>query len=200
MDKKTYTIHKNPEAAAVDYVASYVYSKEYTPQTAFKVWYEEGKGFHLHMRCDESNPKAVYHNPMDSVFKDSCMEWFISFYPQLPYANYINFEMNANGAMLINYHEVKDGENVTYECIELFNGTLKPTVEADYWTLDLFVPLTFIQKVYQTDQVPQGALRGNVYKCGDETAIEHYGTWNPSGNPYPNFHLPEYFGTFIMED
>ena len=36
-------------------------------------------------------------------------------------------------------------------------------------------------------------------KCGDDTAVPHFLSWNPIGAPRPNFHTPEYFGEIHFE-
>jgi hypothetical protein len=39
----------------------------------------------------------------------------------------------------------------------------------------------------------------NFYKCGDETAVAHYVTWNPIKTVNPDYHRPEYFGKVTFE-
>ncbi|MHB1455061.1 MAG: carbohydrate-binding family 9-like protein [Saccharofermentanales bacterium] len=39
---------------------------------------------------------------------------------------------------------------------------------------------------------------GNFYKCGDKTDCPHYGCWNPILLPAPDFHVPAFFGDFIV--
>ena len=42
-------------------------------------------------------------------------------------------------------------------------------------------------------------IRGNFFKCGDDTAQEHYMSWNAVDVPHPNFHLPDYFGRITLK-
>ena len=39
----------------------------------------------------------------------------------------------------------------------------------------------------------------NFYKCGDETSIPHYVTWNPVKTKEPDYHRPEFFGQIQFE-
>ena len=62
--------------------------------------------------------------------------------------------------------------------------------------------LSLLCKILGVDSHPFGhgyTFRGNFYKCGDETAIPHYGMWNPVGTENADFHRPEYFGDFVIE-
>ena len=39
----------------------------------------------------------------------------------------------------------------------------------------------------------------NFYKCGDDTTIPHFVTWNPVGTENPDYHRPEFFGKVLFE-
>lgn len=197
---KTYTIQASEATAHTDTVDSYTFGCTYQPKTDFKLWYVKDEGFYLHMTCQESNPKAIYTKDMDPVYKDSCMEFFMSFYPELPVTNYINFEMNSNGALLTVYHDIIDGINHKTFIIDTFDGYVRPTVCDTWWGVELFIPEGFIKKAYQTDKPLGPRFTGNVYKCGDETASRHFGSWNPITLDEPDFHRPEFFGDFILAD
>ncbi len=68
-----------------------------------------------------------------------------------------------------------------------------------YWEVELMIPDTLIQAVYGHDHMTtSGRIKGNFYKCGDETHTAHYGCWNPIENEYPAFHKPEFFGELIL--
>ena len=38
-----------------------------------------------------------------------------------------------------------------------------------------------------------------MFKCGDETAHPHFGSWSPIVWPEPQFHLSQFFGTFVLQ-
>ena len=42
-------------------------------------------------------------------------------------------------------------------------------------------------------------MRGNFYKCGNLTTNKHYLAWNHVDSETPNFHVPESFGTLMIE-
>jgi hypothetical protein len=37
-------------------------------------------------------------------------------------------------------------------------------------------------------------IRGNFYKCADDTEMPHFVSWSPIHLPTPNFHCPDFFG------
>ena len=43
------------------------------------------------------------------------------------------------------------------------------------------------------------SFRAHFYKCGDKLQQPHFLSWNAIGNPKPNFHLPQFFGTIVFE-
>src|SRR6187399_1167142 len=54
----------------------------------------------LKFYVDEDNPRITYHQPNDPVYKDSCVEFFISFDNG---SSYYNMEWNAAGVCLMAY-------------------------------------------------------------------------------------------------
>ena len=75
----------------------------------------------------------------------------------------------------------------------------KPEILKDRWEVTIFIPNETIAAVYGVSEFPEGyTLKGNVYKCGDETEIPHFLTWNPVHTEEPDFHRPEYFGDFTL--
>lgn len=81
------------------------------------------------------------------------------------------------------------------------------------WSLTVGIPLSLLgitPAMFTTPDTLQTAapdimsnggftLRGNFYKCGDLTSEPHYLSWAPITFPRPNFHLPAFFGTLIIE-
>ena len=41
-------------------------------------------------------------------------------------------------------------------------------------------------------------LRGNLYKCGDETDHPHYACFHNIDWAKPDYHRPEFFATFVL--
>ncbi len=52
--------------------------------------------------------------------------------------------------------------------------------------------------IYGRDISPGHRAAANFYKCGDETAVPHYGAWSPIDTPQPDFHRPEFFGEVVF--
>lgn len=192
---KTYQSKQLWEAIESLAITHYPWGEDYMPTTDAKLYYEQDKGFWLKMRCDETRPKAVYSKPNEPVYKDSCMEFFINFYPEKCNSGYMNFEMNANGALLCAYGHPDQREFLT----DLGYDAPVPVVkqEDSYWEVELFIPLTLILSVYKEQTLPR-LFKGNFYKCGDDTHTPHYGSWSPITHAYPAFHLPTYFGELIL--
>ncbi len=65
------------------------------------------------------------------------------------------------------------------------------------WDIAIFIPFELLG--FGKGEVP-ASLKGNLYKCADMSAHPHYVSWSPIGTPRPDFHCPEYFGTFILEN
>ena len=68
------------------------------------------------------------------------------------------------------------------------------TYNMEEWNMLVAIPFETIGH-----KIKPSSLKANVYKCGDNTYRPHYMSWNPIETLTPNFHCPEYFGTFILE-
>ena len=69
-----------------------------------------------------------------------------------------------------------------------------------YWQITASFPFDFIKRYAPEADFSDGAaIRANVYKCGKTDQEEHYASWSPVGTPGPNFHMPEFFGEFVLE-
>ena len=67
----------------------------------------------------------------------------------------------------------------------------------DGWEVFYRIPLSFL-RLFWPGFAFAGALRANVYKCGDLTAREHYLAWNPVNSRTPDFHRPQDFGRMVF--
>ena len=180
-------------------VESFQWRQGYAPKTYGKLAYLENEGFYLEMICEEIAPKRVHTQNDQMVCEDSCMEAFINFDPQKDPSGYVNFEINANGAMLCQYGQKKPIRHFVSE-----KGFILPQAEAvveeKKWTVKLFIPKEFIFGLYGEICFKDGSrLSGNFFKCGDLTSQPHYGSWMPIQSPVPNFHLPEFFGELVLQ-
>ena len=191
-----YRIEKttDPKQMQMGLVTCYPWGGSYRPRTEFRIGYDDA-GLHVHLRCEESNPRITAVGRNSEVWYDSCMEFFFS-----PGENqgYFNCEMNAYPSMLLYYGtSTEDEQRVAVDWPdEAFS--LTSSVRQTDWSLFVRIPFAMIRQYVPTFQPARGTiLRGNVYKCGDATEYPHFGCCFPIAaqeGSTPNFHVPEYFG------
>ncbi len=198
LPRETDTVAIDWSTVPVAEVGHFLWLSGYAPKTTAQMVYIQDYGFLLRMTCAETEPLARYHAYMDPVYTDSCMEFFADW---LGDGRYINMEMNANGALL---SAVGSDRHERTPIAIPAEGRIFP-VEAcaasDRWSVTAAIPLALLSRILgSTVEVSHGfTFRGNFYKCGDETAIPHYGMWNPVGTEKPDFHRPEYFGKLSVD-
>lgn len=180
-------------------IGIYRWGTDYTPEAYAQVVFKAGDGFYIRMECEETEPVAVYTDYNDPVYEDSCLEFFVIWMPGLS-GKYINTEMNANGAYLC-YLCDPDGINVTMDTVTGSMPSVTPFKTETSWGVNLYVPLGLIGDAYgSADFGPGSRILANFYKCGDKTAVRHYGSWNEVMSGSPNFHLPEYFAEIEIRE
>ena len=178
-------------------ISNYKWTEGYAPEAFAQLIYIEGRGFALRMTAKEANPKAVYTNYGESVYEDSCLEFFVSFNPQSP--KYMNFEMNSNGAFLAAVRTERANKTPINMLAPL--PKVKASKDSEGWTVEVFFSNDFIGKTFGKFCFVRGEkIKGNFYKCGDKTEIPHFGMWSPIENEKPDFHRPEFFGEMVIEE
>lgn len=169
------------------------------PTTYGRIGFVPKEGFYLAMTCQESSPLRTYTEDNSQVYKDSAMEAFFCFYPDgTPSDLYLNFEMNANGALLAMY-----GKDRICRTEFSSDWIAKCRCHADIfeseWTVTLFVPLAILEAVYGAlNFCPGTELSVNFYKLSENAAIEHYASYAPVYSPVPNFHMTECFEPSVL--
>ncbi len=198
---KTYTIKKidGPitdqswelaEVAKVDYVpCNNRYPYPY--QTSAQLLYTD-EALHVRMQTNERPLTALANKRNDPVCKDSCMEFFLS--PDGDDKRYFNFEINPLGTLLLYRCSNQSEPTIPQEPESILN--IKSVITSDSWTLTYQIPFSFILRYF--NKITDVAY-GNFYKCGDESAVTHYATWNPLTCEEISFHRPEFFGKLIFE-
>lgn len=165
-------------------------------RTWFQLCWNE-QGLHIRMQSIEKNILCRFDGLLDSVCRDSCMEFFFS--PQ-PDGRYINIEINPNGAL---YAGICFNRNQYTRLVrtDMQNVLQLHTFTAeDGWGIEYTVPLSFLSLFYPDLTLYAGKqMRANFYKCGDDTITPHYITWSPVGTPDPDYHQPAYFGKLILK-
>ena len=158
---------------------------------AAQVCYDD-EALYVHLWAKEENIRAEVTSKTGMPCEDSCLEFFFS--PVEGQTRYFNFEYNPNAACFIGI-----GLN-RYNLVRLlpmkdwFHAS--PARTEDGWEITYKVPYAFIRMFFpEFKAVSGGTMRGNCYKCGDLTPVEHYITWNPVEGDC-DFHRPETFGLF----
>ncbi|MGI6732213.1 MAG: carbohydrate-binding family 9-like protein [Anaerovoracaceae bacterium] len=178
-------------------VTTFPWNCQYQPITTAQMISMEDH-FAIKMETNEKKPRIVVNELNGPVYTDSCMEFF--FMPDPQHSNrYINWEFNPMGTLFISIGTNRfDRVNLdipNYK--ELFN--VKAWINLEGWGLEYKIPYKFLQGFFPEFSAKPGAMmRGNFYKCGDETEHPHYGVWADIDLPAPDFHSPDFFGTLSI--
>ena len=157
---------------------------------AFGQFGHDSRYLYVHLRAVEKHIRAEYTAPLSPVCQDSCLEFF--FMPEGE-DRYFNFEVNPNACLHIGFGHGRGDSTVLFrhDLQQFFE--IRTARTADGWEVFYRIPLSFL-RLFWPDFTFAGALRANVYKCGDLTENEHYLSWNPISSETPDFHRPQDFG------
>ena len=145
------------------------------------------QGISVLMHTDEKNLRAVNLEENSKVCEDSCMEFF--FKPDPWDLNYVNFELNPNGAMFLSVGTDRYNRKLLDTDREIFKIESLP--EEGNWLLKFYIPDEFLFKHFNKIA---DVCRGNFYKCGDFTDHTHFISWSGVEVKEPDFHVPDFFG------
>ena len=184
-------------------------SSQHRPRTTARLLYDR-TGLHGIFKVHDQYVRCVRTSYLDSVYKDSAVEFFAQ--PGQD-GGYVNFEFNCGGALLC-YH-IHDATlvNGTWKCAAPVPPTLgkqvrvktslPPIVEPEIkmpvqWTLQFFIPFAVFEGVGGAVNARPGQVwRGNFFKCATEVSHPHWAAWAPVDQF--NFHLPRCFGRLCFE-
>lgn len=172
----------------------------YKPEVAFTIAHTPDS-IVLRYQVKEQHVQAVYRNTNDPVYKDSCVEFFLSFDGE----HYYNLEFNCMGTGLTGYGPaVRDQrERLPAYLIEkvltdsVIHTSLSPSGDTA-WELLMNIPFELFYRENLTGLSGEQCT-ANFYKCGDELPVPHFVSWKKIGTPKPDFHRPEFFGTLFFE-
>ena len=155
----------------------------------------DSDGIHLWLAAQESPILATKENMNDSVWQDSCLEFFFSPMPLVD-ARYFNFECNPLGAIYLSLGvDRQNRELISLPDHRAYFG-IQTVVEEDRWSVSYTIPFAFIRRYFPAFTPDDShTMRGNFYKCADALLHPHYLSWNPIQWEIPDFHRPECFGT-----
>ena len=168
----------------------------YTPRTEAALVLVRDRGFLARLTSFETEPRALCRVTDGEVYRDSCLEFFVNFAPERGQA-YLNCEVNALGTLHCKFGPGRAGRRALPP--ELVRPSVRCERFADRWQAEIFLPLPTVCALFgRGGFAPGETLRGNFYKCGDGTALPHYGMWNPVLTEEPDFHQPEFFGELVL--
>ena len=131
------------------------------------------KALWIRLVSEESHPVTTYTNHFDPVYKDSAIEVFFQFGPLG--STYMNFEFNANGAVLAMYGAEREGRSRLDDAmIQALN--IRTDKTGDAWSITFFLPQEIIRSLYPDFTLTKGSTFSfNFYKISESEEIEHYG-------------------------
>lgn len=172
-------------------------TKKHIPCYATMGIYQK-KEWVVKIKTMEKNPLRTYTQDDDPVYKDSAVEFFLNMEPEKSEPRYLNFEVNANGALLAQFGE--RNRRVPLRQLTDKLASCKAEVEEDEWSILLRIPQELIEEVYDRkiteDRVP---FSFNLYKISETKEQEHYISFTQIENAYPNFHLPCFFEKGMLQ-
>jgi hypothetical protein len=186
-------------------------SSTHRPRTQARVAHD-GRAVHILFRVEDRFVRCVHTEYQQSVFLDSCVEFFVQ---PLPGGAYFNFEANCGGTLLLGYFadpsppppgEFRKSLRLPWEEGRevVIRTSLPRKVDPEIrepltWTLAMSIPFAVLERrIGPLGDVTGQRWRANFYKCGDETSHPHWGSWSPIGEVL-GFHQPERFGTLVVE-
>ncbi|RYF11182.1 MAG: hypothetical protein EOO42_21645 [Flavobacteriales bacterium] len=152
---------------------------QYAPKASFVIGYVDDFLCIKYYVC-EHTIAATQNLPNSTVYKDTCVEFFIAFDNS---DFYYNLEFNCIGTCQAGYGNAKTDridldplviDQITYQSnIKKVNGS--KTIQ---WELTLKIPFAVFSYHHHIEQFKNSRCRVNFYKCGDELPKPHYLSWN----------------------
>ncbi len=169
----------------------------YRPTMEFAIAHTSD-AFLVHYRVEEQSIRAVAKKDNDSVWEDSCAEFFIS---PADDGLYYNIECNCAGTLLLGVGEGRNNRQLAEPEItglidrwaSLGRTPFDTVQQPTRWELALRIPYSAFFRHHITT-LDGCKVRCNIYKCGDKLPVPHFISWSPISTPTPDFHCPRFFG------
>lgn len=169
---------------------------DYAPQVEVKIA-QSSAALLLQYAVQEKCIRAKCTQGNGEVWKDSCVEFFVSLDNK---KTYYNFELNCIGVPLLRYNQrPHEGPMATPQVLADIHtksslGTQPIALQSGNfaWTLSAAIPYTCFF-AHNIKNLAQETVFANLYKCGDELETPHFLSLFPIHTPTPNFHCPEFF-------
>ncbi len=172
----------------------------YQPKAAFYLCYND-TALRVRMTAAIKEPIVYALRDGGNVWEDHCLEFFLAPYVGIGDPDYLNFECNSLGYMVICKGAARENRRSVVDW-------LKPKL--DVYTvvrpdrgveINYTIPFAALQELFGKDApLKKGDyLRMNFYACGERTPQMYFGAWNKIENPTPDFHLPQFFGEGVLD-
>ncbi len=174
----------------------------YHPKVSFRIAHNQNE-ICLIYYVNEKYILAKETNTNGEVYKDSCVEFFISFDNK----NYYNFEFNCIGTIHLAYGSGRGNRKFVSTKIinkieiesSLGNQPFNEKKGNFEWKIMIRIPVECFE--FSNLKSLNGLkATANFYKCGDYTTQPHFLTWQPIASENPDYHRPEYFGQIFFEE
>ena len=175
----------------------------YQPEVSFRIGHSE-EMLYLKFYVSEAHILAQHSQPNTATHRDSCVEFFID--PDQS-GGYYNFEFNCIGTTHLAYgpnrqkRSFVDPDQILDQVFTASTLGTTPFEEksgAFQWEMVVALPASLF--VHHPDlNFKALQSKANFYKCGDDTSLPHYLSWNEINSPKPDFHRPEFFGSLLFE-
>ena len=180
-------------------------ARQPAPKTGGYMGYIPGKGLYIEMTSEETNRITRHLKDREMVCEDSAMEVFLAFTedesrPESADVHYLNFEINAAGAMYAK--EGKGRQNRNFLPDEVYKAAhVETAADEKGWKLRFYIPEECVKALCGRNPFAPGAVfYCNFYKIAENPEIEHYGAFNQIENEFPDFHRPQDFAKAVMEE
>lgn len=157
-------------------IENLLWGTEKIAKTYGYIGFVPGDGLYIKLVCEEKNPLRIYKKDQDPVYKDSAMEAFFQFKGNDTAADdiYLNFEMNANGALLACYGKNKMNR-IPFTPDQIRKMKCSAEIQEEQWNVNLTLPIEILEQVYGKLNLQEGSdFRCNFYKICETKEYEHY--------------------------
>jgi len=168
----------------------------YKPEVSFNIAYSD-YAIYINYRVFEGSVLATKSEINSPVYKDSCVEFFVS----MDLERYFNFEFNCIGTKYGGSgFDRSSGTTMSSDKVKkirtfstLGDKTFTEKEIFEPWNLVVEIPLELFT-TKNIEEIKGSSGRANFYKCGDEMSKPHFISWNKIETKDPDFHRPEFFG------
>ena len=149
------------ESCETFFIDQYMWNSKQEPKTYGWMGYLENEGFYVKMICEEKDPKRGWKNHKEMVCEDSAVEVFLAFTEENKILTnnsmYINFEINANGAMYAQYGKGRKNRQFLSE-EEYRMADIRTKMSENQWEMEVTIPETFLNKICDLEKIKSGKL------------------------------------------